>query len=207
LQFQWWSRAAGSTSGSGSIWGNIMKLVSEKLPNLHALYVKELRRLLSAEETIAIKEPIIAELAEDPELNDAIRRNVADTHAHASRLREILLRATGEADPLKCRVVYALFDEVEDLSQDAGHLQVRDAALLAEAQRVEHYQIAAYDALRQFARILGRDEDERVLEQTFGEEVLANEDLARIAERVYSSAQPQATAGASPATFSAGSQI
>ena len=183
--------------------GDSMKLFIEKMPDLQALYVKEVRRLLSAEEMIAIKEPILAELAEDPELNQAIRRNVEDTHAHASRLREILKRATGEADPLKCRVIYALFDEVEDLSQDAAHAEVRDAALIAEAQRVEHYQIASYDALRQFARILDRKEDSLVLEQTFREEIVANEDLARIARRVYSAAPAHvqtdpATAGLRP---------
>ena len=61
---------------------------------------------------------------------------------------------------LKCRVVYALFDEVEDLSQ------VRDAALLAEAQRIVHYQIATYGALRRFARILEHEEDLTLPEQT-----------------------------------------
>jgi ferritin-like metal-binding protein YciE len=165
-----------------------MKLLIEKLPDLRALYTKELRLILSAEEMIAIKSPIMAEAAEDQELIQLLRRNIADTHAHASRLREILQRTTGEADPLKCRVVYALFDEVEDVSQDAAHTPVRDAALLAEALRIEHYQIAAYSALRQFARILGREEDLQMLEETLGEEELANQELAGIAERVYAAA-------------------
>jgi ferritin-like metal-binding protein YciE len=168
--------------------GDIMKLFVEKMPDLQALYVKELRLLLSAEEMIAIKSPIMAEAAEDAELIQILRRNVADTYAHASRLREILHRVTGEAGPLKCRVVYALFDEVEDLSQDAAHNPVRDAALTAEAQRIEHYQIAAYEALQKFARILGHDEDARVLEQSFREEELASQELAAIAERVYPAA-------------------
>jgi ferritin-like metal-binding protein YciE len=162
-----------------------MKLFIEKLPNLQALYVKELRLLLSAEEMIAIKSPIMAELADDPELNQALRRNIADTHAHASRLREILQRATGSADPLKCKVVYALFDEVEDVSQDAAHVPVRDAALIVEAQRVQHYQIAAYGALQRIARILGHADDLAMLEQTFREEELASQELGAIADRIY----------------------
>jgi ferritin-like metal-binding protein YciE len=63
--------------------------------------VKELRLLLSAEEMFAIESPIMAEAAEDRELNEAMRRNIEDTHAHASRLREILHRANGEASPFK----------------------------------------------------------------------------------------------------------
>jgi ferritin-like metal-binding protein YciE len=166
-----------------------MKLLIEKMPNLQALYVKELRLLLSAEEMIGIKSPIMAEAADDPELNQAFRRDVEETHEHVSRLREILHRATGAADPLKCRVVYSLFDEVEDLSQDAAsRLAVRDAALIAEAQRIEHYQIAAYGALRQFARTLGHDEDLRLLEQTYLEEERADRELAAIGERVYPAA-------------------
>ena len=162
-----------------------MKLLIEKLPDLQALYVKELRLLLSAEEMIAIKEPIMAEAAEDQELNHVIRQNIEDAHAHASRVRQMLKRATGAAEPLKCRVVYALFDEVEDLSQDASHIPVRDAALITEAQRIEHYQIAAYGALQQFARILGHTEDESLLLESLRDEELANQELAAIAERVY----------------------
>jgi ferritin-like metal-binding protein YciE len=162
-----------------------MKLLIEKMPDLQALYVKELRLLLSAEEMIAIKLPIMAEAAEDPELNLILRRSVEDAHVHATRLRQILHRATDAADPLKCRVVYSLFDEAEDVSQDAAHLPVREAALIAEAQRIEHYQIAAYGALLQFARILGHDEDLRLLELTSGEEESANHELAAVAERIY----------------------
>lgn len=162
-----------------------MKLLIEKLPDLQALYVKELRLLLSAEEMIAIKSPIMAEVADDQQLNHAFRRNIADTQAHASRLREILQRATGSADPLKCKVIYALFDEVEDVSQDAAHVSVRDAALIVEAQRLQHYQIAAYGALQRFARILGYEDDLRILEQTFREEELASQELGAIAERIY----------------------
>jgi ferritin-like metal-binding protein YciE len=81
---------------------------------------------------------------------------------------------------LKCRVVYALFDEVEDLSQDAAHIQVRDTALLAEAQRIVHYQIATYGALRRFARILEHEEDLTLPEQTFCEEEVASQELGAI---------------------------
>jgi ferritin-like metal-binding protein YciE len=166
-----------------------MKLVIEKMPNLESLYLKELRLLLSAEEMIAIKMPVMAEMAVDAELVQAFRRNVEDTHQQASRLREMLMRRAEGASPLKCKVVYALFDEMEDLSEDASHNPVRDAALIAEGQRIQHYQIAAYSALREFARILSYGEDVWLIEQTLGEEELANQQLSMVAERVYPSAR------------------
>jgi ferritin-like metal-binding protein YciE len=165
-----------------------MKLLIEKLPDLKALYIKELRLLLSAEEVNAIKTPIMIAVAADNEFKRALDGHLLETETHASRLREILHRITGEADPLKCKVVYSLFDEIEDLAQDAAHAPVRDAALLAEARRVEHYEIAAYGAVLRFARALGYEADAALLDQTTREEVVADETLSRIAERVYPAA-------------------
>lgn len=73
-----------------------MKLVIEKMPDLHALYVKELRLLLSAEEMISIKAPRMAETAQDPVLVHLFRQYVEETYVHIDRLREILLRVTGK---------------------------------------------------------------------------------------------------------------
>jgi ferritin-like metal-binding protein YciE len=105
------------------------------------------------------------------------------------RLRAILQRATGAADPLKCKVVYALFDEAEDIVQDTSHQEVRDAALISVAQRIEHYEIAVYGALRQFARILGQDEVAQLLDQTLQEERRADHQLTTIADRINPTAQ------------------
>jgi ferritin-like metal-binding protein YciE len=166
-----------------------MKIVIDKLPDLQALYVKELRLLLSAEEMIAIKAPVMAETAQDPELIQLFRKHEQETEVHASRLREILLRATGEAVSLKCKVVYSLFDEVEDLIEDAAHAPVRDVALVTEAQRIEHYEIAAYGALRQFAHALGLDEDAQLLDQSLHDEGRESRRLALISERIYPAAR------------------
>jgi ferritin-like metal-binding protein YciE len=166
-----------------------MKLVIEKIPALQGLYARELRLLLGAEEMTAIKAARMADTAEDPELMHLFREHIDETYVHASRLREILQRTGGETGPLKCRVVYSLFDEVEDLIEAADNAQVRDAALAAEAQRIEHYEIAAYGALRQFARTLGIDEDDRLLVQSLSEEERASQQLTLIAERIYLAAR------------------
>jgi ferritin-like metal-binding protein YciE len=66
----------------------------------------------------------------DPELVELTREHIEETQVHAGRLKEILRRTAGESEPLKCKVVYSLFDEIEDLVQDASHVPVRDAALV-----------------------------------------------------------------------------
>lgn len=161
-----------------------MKLMSEKLPNLEALYVKQLRLLLSAEELIVRGAPRMAETATDPELKQVLRDHVEETERHALRLRSILGTLPGEHDPLKCKTAGALIDEAEDMIEDAEHESVRDAALIAAAQRIEHYEIAAYGAVRHFARVLSREQDVNLLSQTIDEEGNADHHLTRIAERV-----------------------
>lgn len=171
------------------IYGDAMKMLIEKLPDLQALYVKELRLFLSAEEMIAIKAPLMAETAIDPELIQLFREHIKEMHKHADRLRGILNRATGEADPLKCKVVYSMFDELEDVVEDASHIPVRDAALISEAQRIEQYEMAGYGALRQLACALELGQDAQLLDQSFREKERANQQLARMAERIYPAAR------------------
>jgi len=169
-----------------------MKLMSEKIPDLDALYTRQLRLLLSAEEMIAIKTPRLIETAQDPELIKVLQEHLEETRTHASRLKEILNRAAEKAEPIKCRVVYALFDEAEDMIEDAAHEGVRQVMLIGESQRIEHYEIAAYGAVRQFARVLGRGEDARLLDQTIREEAAADRQLTSIANRINLTAQKAA---------------
>lgn len=166
-----------------------MKLISEKLPDLQALYVKELRVLLSAEELIIRGLPRMAEMATDAELKQAFRTHEVESEGHSARLRTILTRLAVEPHPLKCKTLGALTDEAEDLIQDTGNELVRDAALIAVAQRIEHYEIASYGAVRHFAHVIGRDEDASLLDQTIQEEGRTDRLLTTIAERVNPVAQ------------------
>lgn len=161
-----------------------MKLVSEKLPHLDALYVQRLRSLLSAEEQIVRYLPHMAELATDAELKQTYRSHIQETEHHAARLRAILERTGGKTDPVKCKGVEALIAESESMVEDADHEAIRDASMIAAAQTLEHYEIAAYGTVRHFARVLGREEDEAVLDQTLQEEERADHRLSTIAERV-----------------------
>jgi ferritin-like metal-binding protein YciE len=161
-----------------------MKLLIEKIADLQTLYERQLRLLLSAEEMTAIKSYLFVDSATDPELHQALQEHQQESEAHAARLRDILTRTMGAADPLKCKVIYALFDEAEDLLQSVSNETVRNALLIGAAQRIEHYEIGAYGTLRQFARVIGHDNDARILEQTLREEECADHRLTGISERI-----------------------
>lgn len=169
-----------------------MKLIIEKIPDLKALYEKQLRLLLSAEEMSAIKLGLFEDSATDPELHQALREHKLETDGHAARLREILARTDSGADPLKCKVIYALFDEAEELLKETSHEAVRDASIISAAQRIEHYEIAVYGTVRQFAAVLGYDRDAALLDATIHEEGRADHRLTNIAERINPTAKKAA---------------
>jgi len=165
-----------------------MKIFNEKIPDLKALYVKELRLLLSAEEMIAIKTQYLADSATDPDLRETLRKEVDQSEARAARVREILQHASDEVGEVKCKVVYALFDEAEDAVKNSEYDGVRDAAVLAAAQRVKHYEIASYGSLREFARTLDRKQDAQWLDEAIFDEGNAELAFGKFAERINSTA-------------------
>ena len=88
-----------------------MKLMHEKIRDLESLYIRHLRMLLSAEELIAIKTPFLAENTTDSELRQIFQRYALQSREQATLIRALLERASLDSDPIKCLVVYALFDE------------------------------------------------------------------------------------------------
>jgi ferritin-like metal-binding protein YciE len=167
-----------------------MKWLSEDFRNLRALWCNQLRVLLSAEEQIVRALPDMYVHAADEELRQAFRSHQQETEVHIKRLEQILAEqknhnpAADETGPMKCKAIAALRAEAEDLMQDARDAWVRDAALIAVAQRVEHYEIAAYGTVRQWAWVLGETEAAELLNQTAKEEGHADHLLTSIAERV-----------------------
>jgi ferritin-like metal-binding protein YciE len=169
-----------------------MKLVYEKIRDLESLYVRHLRMLLSAEELIAIKTPFLADNTTDVELRKSFQQYAMRSREQSTLIRALLERANADSDPLKCRVVYALFEEAEEFVNDALHDAVRNVIVISAAQRIKHYEIAVYGTTTEFARVLGRDEDARQLEQITEEERAEDKQLSNIAERINPSAKKAA---------------
>jgi ferritin-like metal-binding protein YciE len=169
-----------------------MKLVYEKIRDLESLYVRHLRMLLSAEELIAIKTAFLGDNTTVAELRRNFQQSALRSREQVPVIRALLERASADSDPLKCRVVYALFEEAEELVNDALHDEVRNAIVIAAAQRIKHYQIAIYGTTCEFARVLGRDEDARKLDQITEVERAEDKQLTNIAERINPSAKKAA---------------
>jgi ferritin-like metal-binding protein YciE len=169
-----------------------MKFVSANLDSLRKLYINQLQMLLSTEQQITKALPTMIEKATDTQLKQAFQSHLQETEVQVTRLEQILQEATGEAKSIKCKVMSALVEEAEDMIKDASDESVRDAALIAAAQRVEHYEIAAYGAVRHFAQILGENAQAQLLDQTIKEEGHADHLLTEIANRVNPSAEKAA---------------
>lgn len=161
-----------------------MKLLVERIPDLQALYVKQLRILLSAEEMIALKSLFLRESAFDSGLKRVLDKHWQDSERQAERIREMLNRVTDDRQPIKCQTVYALFDEAEDLIQASAHDFVRNIAIAAVARRIKHYEIAFYETLRNFAHALERYDDVRLLDDSHREEADTLQQLADVADRI-----------------------
>ncbi len=167
-----------------------MKFLSENFKNLRALYVNQLRMLLSAEEQIVRALPNMVNAATDAELRQSLQTHLLESEGHVKRLEDVLAAVKGtdpdheSSSPIKSKAIAALIAEGDDMMLDARDAFVKDAALIAAAQRVEHYEIAAYGAVRHFARVLGENSAAEILDKTIKEEGHADHVLTLIAERV-----------------------
>ena len=167
-----------------------MKIVSENFRNLGALYVNQLRLMLSAEEQIVRALPDMMNAATDEQLSEAFRSHYQETDIHVKRLEQLLAKAKS-IDPsitsthaIRSKAAHGLIAETEDMLEDARDAFVKDAALIAAAQRIEHFEIAAYGTLRQFATVLGDTAAAEVLDMTVKEEGHSDHLLTKISERI-----------------------
>jgi ferritin-like metal-binding protein YciE len=167
-----------------------MKWFSEDFQNLRSLWVNQLRVLLSAEEQIVRSLPDMVTHASDEQLRQAFLSHLLETEEHIKRLERILAQekrndvGLDDTSPAKCKAIAGLKAEAEDLFVDARDAWVRDVALIAAAQRIEHYEIASYGTVRQWAVLLGETAAAELLDQTAKEEGRADHLLTSIAERV-----------------------
>jgi len=159
-----------------------MKFFSANLDNLKKLYIDQIQQLHSAEKQIVEALPTMIEKAQEPQLKQALQTHLQETQGHVARLEQIMQRTLGKVDSKKNKGIAALISEGEDVIKDATDESVRDAGIIAAAQKVEHYEMAAYGTVRTFAEILGMTEQANLLEQTLEEEKHADSVLTQIAD-------------------------
>jgi len=149
---------------------------------LRDLYISELRDLYSAEAQILDALPRLAAAAHAPALRDAFTRHMEQTRLHRERLELIFTQLNEQAGGARCDAIAGIVQGGASRLSLPGPSDVRDAALIAAAQRVEHYEMAAYGTVRTFARLLGDWESERLLQQTLDEEGAADHALTALAQ-------------------------
>jgi ferritin-like metal-binding protein YciE len=156
-----------------------------KLNSLKDLYVEQLKDLYSAENQLIKALPKMVEAATSDELRTSIEEHLEKTKQHAARLEKIFNRIGEDAKGPKCKGMEGLLKEgSEVIEDDEIDEEVKDAAMIAAAQRVEHYEIAGYGCVRTYATLLGDREAAALLEQTLEEEKEADETLTEIAEQI-----------------------
>ncbi len=153
-----------------------------KINSLHELYVTELKDLYDAESRITKALPKMAEAAHSQELRNAFEQHLEQTRHHTERLEQIFEELNESPKGEKCKGIQGIIDEGEDYMDEDAPASVSDAALIAAAQRVEHYEIAAYGTVRTFATRLGFQDQARLLNETLQEEGATDKKLTSLAE-------------------------
>lgn len=159
-----------------------MAIFSANLENLRELYIDQLQHLYSVETQLTEALPKMAEAATDTQLKQAFTSHLQETRQHVTRLKEILGKTNHAVDSKKSKAMATLISDGEDMIKDAKDDAVRDAGLILAAQRVEHYEIASYGAVRQYAAMLGDGQAVEMLDKTAKEEGHADHLLTEISK-------------------------
>ena len=155
------------------------------MSKLRETFLDELADLYDAEKQLVKALPKVAKAAEHEELTNAIEEHLEETEVHVERIEGVFEMLGEKTRSKKCKAMQGILQEGEELIQE----KEGDAALICAAQKVEHYEIAAYGSLRAWAKLMGEQDAADELEETLEEEKAADEKLNHIAE---SSANAQA---------------
>jgi ferritin-like metal-binding protein YciE len=153
-----------------------------RMTSLDDLFLHELRDLYSAENQIIKALPKMAKNASSPELKRSFDEHLEQTRDHVERLKQIFNKLHEVPGRQKCKGMEGLIEEGADLMQKDIDGDVLDAGLIGAAQRVEHYEIAAYGTARAFAEQLGNSHAAKLLQRTLDDASATNEKLTRLAE-------------------------
>ncbi|HKP48523.1 MAG TPA: ferritin-like domain-containing protein [Gemmatimonadales bacterium] len=152
------------------------------LDSLEKLFIEELKDVYNAEKQLVRALPRMAKAAESAQLQQAFTKHQKETEGHVQRLEQIFQQLGQSARGKTCKGMQGLVEEGKEVMEKEGEGAVIDAALIASAQRVEHYEIAAYGCLRTYAELLGMDQAVQLLQQTLAEEEATDKTLTQLGE-------------------------
>jgi ferritin-like metal-binding protein YciE len=158
---------------------------------LKELYIDELRDIYNAESQLVKALPKMAKASTSDELRSGFESHLEQTRGHVQRLEEIFDALDEKPTGKKCAGMQGLVKEGEGIMDEDFQGEVMDAALISAAQRVEHYEIAAYGCVRSWAEVLGESEAASLLEKTLEEEKETDQKLTELSEKINVEAKGQ----------------
>lgn len=156
---------------------------------MQELFIDELKDLYSAEKQIVRALPKLAKASTSEELREALLQHLEETKEQVTRLEQIAEIVGKKLTGKSCVGMKGVLEEGSEVLEDTEKGEVRDAALIAASQRVEHYEMAGYGSARDFAKLLGLSDAAKLLEETLNEEKAADKKLSDISRQVNSSAK------------------
>jgi len=156
---------------------------------LRGLYIEELQDLYDAESQLIKALPKMAKKAESEELRSGIEKHLEQTKEHSRRIEQIFQSMGETTKSKKCKGMHGIISEGSQVLKEDYEGAVLDSAIIGSAQRVEHYEIAAYGTVREFATLLGENEAVSLLDQTLGEEKETVRKLTEVAHTVNQEAR------------------
>ena len=157
-------------------------LFSKDIKTLDDLFVHQLRDIYYAEKQIVQALPEMIEKAKDPGLKQGFESHLGETKNHVKRLEQVFKMHGVEAKGVECPAIDGIIEEADEIIGEVDDKKVLDAALIAAAQAVEHYEITRYGTLIAWAKQLGRPDCASVLQENLEEEKAADSKLTSLAE-------------------------
>jgi len=155
---------------------------------LRELYIDELKDLYNAENQLVKALPKMAKAANSPKLRQGFLEHLEQTKGHVQRLNQIFEALDESPKGKKCKGMEALVEEGSEIAGEDFEGAVMDAGLIGAAQRVEHYEMAAYGTVKALAKVLGQSKHASLLEETLAEEKVTDEKLTKLSEEINSQA-------------------
>ncbi len=158
-----------------------------KRETLQTLFVSHISDIYDAEKQLVKALPKLAKAVESPDLAEALRHHLAETENHVTRLEEVFQMAGVAAKAKPCKGMKGLIEEGSEAIEENPKGILRDLAVIAGAQKAEHYEISGYGTARTIAEQLGMKEASQLLRKTENEEEKADDSLTKLAMALYQS--------------------
>lgn len=159
-----------------------MGIFTKDIKTMNDLFVHQLQDVYYAEKRIVATLPTMIEKATDPELRSGFQQHLAESKQHVERVEQVFEMHGVKAQTVTCQAIDGLIKEANEVVGEVDDKQVLDAALIAAAQAVEHYEIARYGTLVSWAKRLGRNDCAAVLEKNLADEKATDAKLTRLAD-------------------------